>query len=111
MRILILEDEPLIAMDLEDIVTGAGAECVVASTVRGGLARVAEGVDFAMLDYNLGCPQNNSLPVALDLMARGIPFCFVSGSLAELPARFDAVPRISKPFRPREIEAVLPAAA
>lgn len=109
MRILILEDEPLIAMDLEDIVTErCGATCVFATTAEAGLRHVAAGVDFALLDFNLGGGDRTSLKVAADLMARNVPFCFVSGSLPQLPAHLSAVPRISKPYRVRDIEEVLP---
>lgn len=108
MRILILEDDPLISMDLEDIVTRSGVECVLASTVDEALARIAEGVDFALLDFHLGRDDLNSLPVASYLQEQAVPFGFVSGSLREVPARFANVPRTSKPFRPSEIEALLP---
>lgn len=109
MRILILEDEPLIAMDLEDIVTErCGAECVFATTAEAGLQRVAEGVDFALLDFNLGGADRTSLAVAADLLRRRVPFCFVSGSLPQLPASLSTIPRVSKPFRATEIERILP---
>lgn len=109
MRILILEDEPLIAMDLEDIVTErCGAQCVLATTAEAGLRRVAEGVDFALLDFNLGGAGRTSLEVAADLMRRNVPFCFVSGSLTRLPDFLRGVPCVSKPFRAAEIEQMLP---
>jgi DNA-binding response OmpR family regulator len=108
MRILILEDEPLIAMDLEDIVLHeTGASCVWATSVREGLRRIDEGVDFALLDYNLGRDHVTSLPVASALLEKSIPFCFVSGSLSTLPRRFLAIPKIAKPFRPADIRRVL----
>lgn len=110
MRVLILEDEPLIAMDLEDIVSErCHAECLTERTSEAGLARVREGVDFALLDFNLGSEGRNSLDVAADLLRREIPFCFVSGSLSELPEGLRHVPRVSKPFNAREIEELLPA--
>ncbi len=109
MRILIVEDEPLIAMDLEDILHEASfADCVWARNVADGLCEVARGVDFALLDFNLG--QQTSLPVALSLRARGVPFCFVSGSLSDLPCAFGRVPSVAKPFRPADIRRILPAA-
>lgn len=109
MRILILEDEPLIAMDLEDIVTErCGAQCVFASTAEAGLERVAEGVDFALLDFNLGGGNRTSIAVAIDLQRRNVPFCFVSGSLSRLPAQLCDVPRVAKPFRACDIEEILP---
>lgn len=108
MRILILEDEPLIAMDLEDIVLHeTGAACLWATSVRDGLRHIEEGVDFALLDYNLGDEHTTSLPVAAMLLEKSIPFCFVSGSLSTLPRRFLTIPKIAKPFRPADIRRVL----
>ncbi len=112
MRILILEDEPIIAIDLEEIVLSKlDAEVVVASTAEEGLRHLAQGIDFAMLDINLGSPRTTSLPVAKQLLKKRIPFCFISSSLETLPNNFGAVPRVSKPFRATEIAGVLPAAA
>ncbi|ALN73868.1 MULTISPECIES: response regulator [unclassified Aureimonas] len=106
MRVLIVEDEPLIAMDLEDLVLEASnADCVWARDVAGGLMQVARGVDFALLDFDLG--GQTSLPVALRLQAQSIPFCFVSGSLSDVPLSLRAVPSIAKPFRPADIRRLL----
>ena len=111
MRILIVEDEPLIAMDLEDIVTDTvRADCVLAATVEDGLRWVAAGVDFAMLDIDLGRNRETSFPIALGLLQVGIPFCFVSARASQLPAVFSGVPRVAKPYRAMEIAQVLPAA-
>lgn len=106
MRVLIVEDEPLIAMDLEDIVCGAvGADCVWSRTADEGVRRVREGVDFALLDFDL--ERGTSLEVASLLADSHIPFCFVSGRSRALPARFRDVPRVSKPFRPSDIQRML----
>ncbi len=110
MRILIVEDEPLIAMDLEDILQEASeADCVWARDAAGGLMQIARGVDFALLDFDLG--GHTSLPVALRLQAQSIPFCFVSGSLSDVPASLRRVPSIAKPFRPADIRRLLAMAA
>ncbi len=109
MRILILEDDALIAMDIEDIVaTNTGAEIVVANTVERAMTLLRSGVDFALLDLHLGHGGQTSLPVAGHLVTRGIPFCFVTASLADIPAAFEQVPAVMKPFRPLEIERALP---
>jgi DNA-binding response OmpR family regulator len=106
MRVLIVEDEPLIAMDLEDLVAeAANADCVWVRDVAGGLIQVARGVDFALLDFDLG--GQTSLPVALRLQAQSIPFCFVSGSLSDVPAALRRVPSIAKPFCPADIRRML----
>ena len=62
--------------------------------------------DFAILDINL----NGTLvyPLADDLLARGIPFLFLTGySLANLPERFRAVTRLNKPCDPNLLIATL----
>jgi DNA-binding response OmpR family regulator len=113
MRILILEDEPIIAIDLEEIVSsaGCGAECTVATTVQAGVRSVEKGIDFAILDIHLGYHGKTSFPVASMLQARGIPFCFVSSSDKAMPYRYGDVPFVAKPFHPQEIAGILPRAA
>jgi len=102
MRILIVEDEPLIAMDLEDIVQEAtGADCLWARTLREGLTLSDSMLDFALLDLDLH--ETTSLPLAERLRARSIPFCFVTGNAGHLPPSFRDVRCIAKPFRAAEI--------
>lgn len=109
MKILILEDEPIIAIDLEGIVLEKiDAEILHAATVADALAYVNEGLDFAMLDVVLGPCGETSLPIAQLLLRNNVPFCFISSSLDQLPAQLAAVPRISKPFRPHEVENLVP---
>lgn len=112
MKILILEDEPIIAIDLEGIVLGKiDAEILHAATVSDALRYLADGLDFAMLDIALGPRGETSLPIAQILLRENVPFCFISSSLDRLPAQLDAVPRISEPFRPYEVENLVPAHA
>ena len=68
-------------------------------------------VDFALLDLQLGRDGSTSLPVARILRAAGIPFWFVSATTEAIPGELQSMPQVSKPFRPSEIEAVLPLAA
>jgi DNA-binding response OmpR family regulator len=78
-RILIVEDEMLVAMLIEDAVADLGHE-IVGPAMRLETAMVAasdEQVDFAILDINLAGKQ--SFPVADKLRERGIPFLFASG--------------------------------
>lgn len=106
MRVLIVEDEPLIAMDLEDIVTQTAAvHCLWARTLADGLRHASADVDFALLDVNLG--GHTSVEIAERLGDRRVPFCFVSGNLSNLPARFRTTPHIAKPFHPAQIRAML----
>jgi CheY-like chemotaxis protein len=107
-RILIVEDEAMIALLIEDVLTDLGAT-VVGPAARLDealpLARSAE-VDLAALDLNLaGDPV---YPVAEVLAARGIPFVFMTGygqfGIAE-PWR--GRPSIAKPFRPSQLASFL----
>jgi len=110
MRVLIVEDEPLIAMDLEDIVAErSDATCVWARTVSDGLEKALSDLDFALLDYNIA--GGTSAAVARLLQSRHVPFCFVSASVGELPAQFGSIPRLSKPFTADAVRRLLPEAA
>ena len=104
--ILIVEDEPLIAMMLEDFLLSQGHE------VRGPCESVAEGLaavaaddfDLAILDVNL--KGESVWPVATALRAKDIPFVLASGGHVEAPpAEFANTPMIEKPYT---IDRVLP---
>ena len=99
-QILIVEDEPLIAMMLEDFLEVLDKQSAgTADTVTGALARLdAGGVDAALLDVNLRGGET-SAPIAEALAARGIPFVFATGGGEEsVDDRFRDRPRLTKPF-------------
>jgi CheY-like chemotaxis protein len=79
-RVLVLEDEPLIAMLLVDMLETAGCEVVgPAHDAEQALKLVAEkSIDLAVLDVNLGSG-TTSAPVADFLKKLGIPFIFATG--------------------------------
>ncbi|MDO9637694.1 MAG: response regulator [Pseudotabrizicola sp.] len=107
-RVLLIEDEPLVAMDLSYELEDVGAEVVaVARTLRDALvAAEQQRIDLALLDGNLGGEKVDE--VAAILRRRGIPFCFVSGYGREhLPADFITVPIVQKPVDPLKLRAVL----
>ena len=108
MRVLLIEDETLVAMMLEEILQELGCE-VVGPIGRIDAARAAiegDGFDCALLDINLrGQPV---YPVADLLAERAVPFGFVTGyGGAGVPAKFDARPVLQKPFNSQELAAVL----
>jgi len=82
--ILIVEDDPFIAMDLQDTFEDAGFN------VLGPVASVDPGLeiirktkpDVAMLDYNLG--RETSIPIAHKLDAIKIPYVFLSGQVSRV---------------------------
>lgn len=98
-RILIVEDEMLVAMLLEDVVVELGHE-VAGLAMRLETAVEAaeqEGFDFAILDINLA--GKHSYPVADCLLRRGIPFIFASGyGSAGLSEPYRAAMVLQKPF-------------
>jgi CheY-like chemotaxis protein len=79
-RVLVVEDESLVAMLLEDILADCGCEVIgPAANVADALSLVdAGGVDLAVLDVNLGAGAT-SFPVADALKALAVPFIFVTG--------------------------------
>src|SRR3546814_6309376 len=83
-RILIVEDEPLIAMMLEDFLDALDYKAVaVVDTIAAALAKVAEGeIDATILDVNLRGGER-CWPIADALAEAGIPFVLASGGDAD----------------------------
>ena len=99
-RILVIEDESLVAMLLETILDDMGCAVVgPESNIDDGLrAATAEGaLDAALLDVNVA--GREVFPVADALKARGVPFVFSTGyGEAGLPEHWRGNPTIQKPF-------------
>ncbi len=103
-RILVVEDEALVAMLVEDALVDAGfAVLGPARSVAQALEMLrAETPDAAVLDLNLG--GENSLSVADALAARGIPFLVATGyGAAGLPAHLRHIPVLPKPYDPADL--------
>ena len=97
-RILVVEDEPLIAMDFSQTLSDAGYVVIgPANTVAGALALLAQfGCDAAVLDINLGA--ETSEPVARALGERGTPYVATSGYSREQQPEFtQTAPLLEKP--------------
>lgn len=98
-RVLIVEDEPFIAMMLEEHLLDAGCEVAgTAPNLEKGLALAGSTeMDLAILDMILG--SQPSFPVADILAARGIPFMFASGfGSNSLPEEHRGQLVLNKPF-------------
>jgi DNA-binding response OmpR family regulator len=107
-RILIVEDDPLIGFDLAVELEDHGFTIVgVAPTVAKALALFqAHGCDVAILDVNLG--RETSAPIARALAKARVPFIAVTGySIDQCPDEFAAVPLLSKPFQTARLVAEL----
>jgi DNA-binding NtrC family response regulator len=103
-RVMVVEDELLVALLVEDMLSEAGC------TVVGPFARVAEALaaarteilDAALLDVNVA--NEKVFPVAYVLEERGIPFLFVTGyGQAALPSDRPDWEACAKPFQPEQL--------
>jgi CheY-like chemotaxis protein len=112
MRVMVVEDETLVALLLEDMLSALGHE-VVGTAMR--LPQALElattcNADLAILDINLAGLK--SFPVADMLTRRGMPFVFATGyGRAGLEPPYDSEMVIKKPFGPRELETAISLAA
>lgn len=105
---LVVEDEFMIAMAVEAVVTDAGGVVVeMAATLEQALALAATAeFDAALLDINLN--GENSFPVADILGKRGIPFAFVTGYGRKIvPDSFAEAPILTKPYARTDLMRVL----
>jgi CheY-like chemotaxis protein len=100
-RVLVVEDEYLLADDLTQSLIEAGADVLgPAPSIEEATALIAAEahIDAAVLDVNLRGEM--VFPVADALRARGIPFAFATGyDQGALPDRFSDAPRVEKPFK------------
>ena len=102
-RCFVLDDEFLIALDIQQILERAGAAHVasVASAAEAVvLLRREPKFDVAVLDVKLGDPERNSLDVAALLQTQGTPFVFLTGMrVDDVHAKiFPNAPVIEKPY-------------
>lgn len=108
LRVLVIEDETLVAMLIEDYLTEFGCK------VAGSAARVSKGlqtlkgleVDAAVLDVNVA--GESVSPIAEVLDQRNVPFIFASGyGTRGLEPRWVGRPVLQKPFSARELRLTL----
>jgi AmiR/NasT family two-component response regulator len=104
--VLIVEDDALIALDLQQMVLELG--CLVvgpAYDLEQGCAAVGETeLDFALLDFDLG-HGNSSVPIAEKLSARGIDYAFVTASdPSSIVEMFPKACVLSKPIFREDLE-------
>ncbi|MCW0000865.1 hypothetical protein OE766_21775 [Pararhizobium sp. YC-54] len=111
-RVLVLEDNLIIAMEAEDILRSLGIEHVeiACSVAEAEFLIEQQSFDFALLDVNLG--SHTSFDFAGILIERGMAFGFVSGYGDDLifPVPLREISRITKPFDEISISGLLAAA-
>ena len=107
-RVMVVEDEPLIALQIAHSLGELGCEIVgPAASVGEALELItASNFDVALLDIDLNGAR--SFPIADLLQEQGRRFVFLSGfGAAELPLRFQSAPLLSKPLCPGEMRNLL----
>ena len=96
-EVLLVEDQMLIAMDLEAMLELRGARTITTGSAEDAL-RILQALapEVAVLDINLGI--GTSIPVAEELSRRNIPFVFATGygDKSHIPPVFDATPSSSE---------------
>ena len=104
-RILVVEDEALVALQLQEDLESDGHHVVgPARCLEQGISlALNEDIDAALVDVSLG--RETSAPIADQLLARNIPFAFATGYAdgSMLPEHLRAVPRLSKPYALAEV--------
>lgn len=107
--VLIVEDDPLIALDLEETIQAFGVKSVrSAANVSHALKKISDDApDFVLLDVGLG--REESFAVAEQLQALKISFAFVTGhsSASVFPAQFARRPFLTKPYAQDALLALL----
>jgi DNA-binding response OmpR family regulator len=108
-RVLVVEDELLIAMDVEEMLRDMGMEIVgPAGSLEAALELArTEYLDCAVLDVNLG--DGTPITPLIDVLSgRGIPFVFITGysSWGSSPLPSDCL-KLTKPFTPEELRGVV----
>jgi DNA-binding response OmpR family regulator len=108
MRVLLIEDEYLIADDLNRALRHSGVVVIgPIGTLEAGLkAASSEPVDVAILDINLRGEW--SYPIVDELLARKIPVMLATGYDEEaIPPEFSQLPRVQKPYKSHDVLALL----
>jgi DNA-binding response OmpR family regulator len=110
LRVLVAEDEFLVALLLEEELNSLG--CLIlgpyTTVSRATRASNVEDFDLAILDINLA--GELVYPLADDFTTRGVPFLFLSGyGSADIPERFRSTVRVAKPYEPSALAAAITA--
>lgn len=111
LRILVVEDEALVALLLESMLGELGYAVLGPIADLDEAVRIAKrgAIDAAILDVNVNGHQTYG--VAAELAARNIPFVFATGySATTLPERYRDRPMLQKPFLQADLQKVLVAA-
>jgi CheY-like chemotaxis protein len=111
LRVMLVEDESLIAMLLEDMLEELGHIVVgpYGDLTKAIDAATIEAIDIAILDVNIN--GGDTFPIAVALASRDIAFIFATGyNRSSLPLQYREGPVLQKPFRLQDLRTVIAAA-
>jgi DNA-binding response OmpR family regulator len=105
-RVMIVEDDPVVAMVVEDTLRAMGLETLVNLSLLDGLNELeTSDIDAAIID--MGLRGESAHPIVLDLVTRGIPVVVMSGKdQPELRAEFPQVRIVLKPLSVQALEQI-----
>jgi DNA-binding response OmpR family regulator len=103
-KVLVVDDDTLLAMDMADILSSSTASDVItATTIEQAEKDVSEGLSFAVLDIEV--IGGRTFELAKRLREAGVPVLFISGSLdRQVPADLFEIPILQKPFPPEALK-------
>jgi CheY-like chemotaxis protein len=109
-KLILAEDEPIIAFMLEDLVEELGYTIEATATSLGEVLKLADAPSdacAAILDVDLGGQQ--VYPAAINFVARGIPVILVTGYAQPpyCPVSLLSVPIVTKPYKPNAIDSAI----
>jgi CheY-like chemotaxis protein len=108
-RILVVEDDPIIALHLQDMLEEGGATVIGPASYLDAALQLAHDktLDAAVLDVRL--EKSDTLPLAELLLERGGVFLFQTSDPGLVAESFPSVPVLRKPFRREQLVASLAA--
>ena len=112
LRCLVLDDDFLIALDIQEVLENAGATSVTCvANVADALTAMEKvpSFDLAVLDIAVGEDSNSNMKVPATLQARGTPFVFLTGMGGDdrRARQFPEAPVVDKPYQADELLAAL----
>jgi DNA-binding NtrC family response regulator len=106
-RVLVVEDDPVVAMVVEDTLRDLGLEVIVDLTLVDALNEI-ETSDFNAAVIDVGLRGESAHPMMVALQERNVPFVVISGGdLTTLAAEFPQVRMMSKPLDMKSLQQVV----
>ncbi|PSC02680.1 hypothetical protein SLNSH_22725 [Alsobacter soli] len=107
-RVLVLEDQYLLAMQVEEDLQSKGAQVVGPVATASEALELIESTEIDAAVLNVRLKNGTSFAVADELLRRGVPFVFVTAFEQQmLPETYVSIPHLTKPLKPTELVTAL----